>query len=62
MPRLDGIDHIHVYVTDRVAAEAWYRDVLGFTVLEKFRFWATDTGPLTLENEHGRVLAVLQRS
>jgi catechol-2,3-dioxygenase len=28
-PQLTGIDHIHVFVSDRVAAEDWYRRVLG---------------------------------
>jgi catechol 2,3-dioxygenase-like lactoylglutathione lyase family enzyme len=28
-PKLTGIDHIHVFVSDRVAAEDWYRRVLG---------------------------------
>ena len=62
MPALTGIDHIHVYVDDRAAAERWYRDVLGFTVVEKFRFWATPDGPLTLENAEGNVHLALFRA
>lgn len=62
IPPLQGIDHIHVYVTDRDAAERWYRDVLGFTVVEKFRFWATPDGPLTLEDPSGTIHLALFES
>jgi catechol 2,3-dioxygenase len=54
-PNLNGIDHVHVYVTDRVEAERWYRTVLGFERVEKFMVWATDTGPLTMEDASGTV-------
>ena len=62
IPTLDGIDHVHVYVTDRAAAERWYRDILGFTAVEKFRFWATPDGPLTLEDPAGRIHLALFES
>ena len=48
-PALDGIDHIHVYVSDREQAAAWYERVLGFTIIDKLAFWANDPrGPLTI--------------
>ena len=50
MPRLTKIDHVHIYVSDRVAAEAWYRQVLGFERVASLAFWAQDGGPLTLAN------------
>ena len=50
MPKLDGIDHIHLYVADRAAAEAWYQSVLGFTRVEALMAWAVENGPLTIEN------------
>lgn len=62
MPTLTGIDHIHVYVDDRAAAQQWYRDVLGFTPVEAFLFWATPDGPLTLENPEGTVHLALFES
>lgn len=46
--RLAGIDHVHVFVPDRIAAQDWYARVLGFTVVEALRSWAADGGPLTL--------------
>jgi len=59
---LNGIDHVHVYVTDREAAVAWYRKILGFEPLEKFSSWATETGPLTLEDPSGTVHLALFES
>ena len=47
-PPLDGIDHIHVFVTDRAAAEVWYARVLGLSRVPSLEGWAADGGPLTL--------------
>ena len=61
-PPLKGIDHIHVYVVDRVAAEDWYARVLGFTRDKKLEFWAADGGPLTLSDASGTIhLALFER-
>ncbi len=63
-PDLSGaIDHIHVYVSSRRAAAAWYGENLGFSVLEKFAFWATDEGgPLTLTDASGAIHFALFKS
>jgi len=50
VPRLDGVDHVHVYVASWDAAERWYEDVLGFKRVESLMSWAVKGGPLTLEN------------
>jgi len=47
-PNLTAVDHIHVYVKNRPAAEAWYHRVLGFTRVKQFEFWADSSGPLML--------------
>ncbi len=61
-PSLEGFDHIHLYVTDRDAAEKWYREVLGMTRVEELSFWATDGGPLTLHDANHTVhLALFER-
>lgn len=61
-PDLKGIDHVHVFVSDRVAAEAWYRRVLGFERLPELAFWATGGGPLTLANNAGSIhLALFEK-
>ena len=53
VPELLGFDHIHVYVPDRAKAEVWYREVLGFTRVKEFEFWAPDGGPLFLKSATG---------
>ncbi|MBL8207670.1 MAG: VOC family protein [Blastocatellia bacterium] len=61
-PTLQHIDHIHVHVADRNAAEAWYQSVLGFTRVEQLAFWAADGGPLTLADASGTIhLALFER-
>jgi len=61
--RLQAIDHVHVYVQNRAAAERWYAKVLGFVRSKDLEFWATGGGPLTLENETGSVhLALFERT
>ena len=49
-PELQAFDHIHVYVTNRAKAEAWYAEVLGLHRSKELEFWAADGGPLTIQN------------
>lgn len=58
-PVLDRFDHIHVYVTDRAAAEKWYSTVLGFSRKKELEMWAVPHGPLMLQNESGSVVLAL---
>ncbi len=62
-PKLNGIDHIHVYVPNREDAAEWYKDILGFTIVESLTFWAeNDQGPLTIEDPTGKIhLALFQQ-
>ena len=61
-PKINGIDHVHIYVDDRDKAEAWYQTVLGFKRVEALMVWAVENGPLTLENDKGNIhLALFQR-
>ena len=61
-PELERIDHIHVFVADRAAAEQWYGRVLGFARLPSLAFWATDGGPLTVGNASGSIhIALFER-
>ena len=64
LPKLLGIDHIHVYCSSRERAATWYVEELGFSVVEKYKFWAEDiNGPLTLESKTGGIhIALFQRS
>lgn len=62
LPRVLGIDHIHVYVSDRLRSEAWYREVLGYQRVHEFESWATSSGPLTMKNPEDNVhLAFFER-
>jgi catechol-2,3-dioxygenase len=62
VPKLTGIDHIHVFVSDRVAAEEWYRRVLGLKRELGVEPGAAGRGPLNIADESGRVhLALFER-
>ena len=58
-PELQRIDHVHVFVSDRVAAEAWYARVMGLRPIPELVFWSADGGPLTLGNASGSVHVAL---
>jgi len=61
-PKLDGFDHVHVYVKDRARAEKWYADVMGCKPVEALKIWAVNGGPLTLEDPTKSVhLALFER-
>lgn len=62
VPALLGVDHVHVFVQDRGAAERWYADVLGLTRTKALEFWAADGGPLTLQDATGTIhIALFER-
>ena len=62
VPPVRSIDHIHVFVADRPAAERWYERVLGFTRVKEYEFWASDGGPLTIQDQDGTVhIALFER-
>jgi len=61
-PALKGFDHIHVYVSTRASAEAWYARVMGLLRDAKFEPWTTGGGPLTIGNGSGTFhLALFER-
>jgi catechol-2,3-dioxygenase len=61
-PELQAFDHIHVYVTDRAKAEEWYGRILGLSRSKDLEFWATDGGPLTIQNDSGSIhIALFER-
>lgn len=62
IPKLCGIDHIHVYVPNREEAAEWFEQVLGFKIVSSLLVWATDGGPLTIEDPSGAIhLALFSR-
>ena len=61
-PPLLRLDHVHVFVADRVAAENWYARVLGFTRMKELEFWAEGGGPLTLADTSNTIhIALFER-
>lgn len=61
-PSLNSIDHIHLSVRDRAAAQNWYKKVLGFEPVSELLSWAGDGGPLTLGNAQGNIHLALFES
>jgi|GEM_PF-548796 len=61
-PGWDAVDHIHLSVTDRMAAQDWYAEVLGLEPVPELLPWAEEGGPLTLEDRRHRLhLALFER-
>jgi catechol-2,3-dioxygenase len=54
-PKMQSIDHVHVSVSDRTAAEQWYENVLGLTRVKELEFWSPGGGPLTIQNREATV-------
>jgi catechol 2,3-dioxygenase-like lactoylglutathione lyase family enzyme len=62
IPTIQGIDHLHLFVADRAAAQRWYAEVLGFEPVAELAHWAAGGGPLTLADAGGTVhLALFER-
>ncbi len=56
LPKLEGFDHIHVYVANRNDAADWYGKYLGFKISQSLAIWAKDdNGPLTIEDPSGKI-------
>ena len=61
-PRINGIDHIHVYTADRVAAQAWFAEIMAMQPIENFLPWAEGGGPLTLTDPTNKIhIALFER-
>ena len=61
-PQVLGFDHIHVFVQDRAAAEAWYARVMGLHRTPELEFWAEGGGPLTLQDSDNTIhIALFER-
>jgi catechol-2,3-dioxygenase len=61
-PTLERVDHVHVFVSDRMASEQWYAKAMGLRRVKELEFWAADGGPLTIANPSGTIhLALFER-
>jgi catechol-2,3-dioxygenase len=57
MPELKGFSHIDLTVSDRERAAAWWQDVMGFTVVSRWRGDSFDV--ITLMHPSGLVVSVM---
>ena len=58
-----GIDHIHIYASDREAAADWYADMLGLTPDPDTAMWAVSpSGPLTVADVSGNIHLAIFRA
>ena len=53
-PKLQNIDHIHVFVSNRQEALDWYSNVLGLNPIEKL-LSLPKSGPLSIKNDEGNI-------
>jgi len=54
------LDHVELYVPDRVSAAAWYAQVLGCEPVAGTELWATDPdGPVMISPDGGRTKLAL---
>ena len=53
-PKLQNIDHIHVFVSDRKKALDWYNNNLGVNPSEKM-IVLPESGPLMIRNDKGNI-------
>ena len=62
LPKLSGVDHLHVNVGNWTEAEEWYGSVLDFKRVDALVAWAVENGPLTIENPEGTIHLALFES
>ena len=63
IPELNGIDHFHLYVTNKQEAVDWYQEFLGFKPVKELEFWNDINGPLTIQDASGTIhLALFNRT
>jgi catechol 2,3-dioxygenase-like lactoylglutathione lyase family enzyme len=54
MFKVEGIDHVELFVPDRREAARWYERTLGLAVLPQHEHWAEDPrGPLMISSDGG---------
>jgi len=62
IPSIDRVDHIHIFVTNREQAQAWYASVMGLKANPDLIHRADDDGPLTIGDDAGTLhLALFER-
>ncbi len=55
-----SLDHVELFVPDRLEAARWYERVLGLTIIDAYRAWADDPrGPLMISSDDGETKLAL---
>ncbi|PWK52804.1 VOC family protein [Pleionea mediterranea] len=62
LPKLNGIDHIHLNVPNKSKAADWYKEILGLSVDQQYDNWNTNKGPLMLKNDDDNIHLALFES
>lgn len=59
--RMGRLDHVHLRVPNRNEAVIWYRENLGFEVVEEYAFWAEgfEGGPVQISADGGKTTLAL---
>ena len=57
--RVDGIDHVELFVPDRYVAAKWYEQVFGIKIVSDYEDWAVEGGPLMVSSDGGRTKLAL---
>ena len=53
--KMGKLDHMHLMVPDRYEAARWYRETLGFEIVEEYEEWArVKGGPLHISADGGQ--------
>lgn len=58
--RVDGMDHVELFVSDPYEAAKWYERVLGLTIVREHEDWAAG-GPLMISSDGGKTMLALFR-
>lgn len=51
--KIVSIDHVHIFVKNQYDSAKWFKDILGFEILEKYQAWVNG-GPLSISADSGR--------
>ncbi len=52
--RVQQIDHVELFVPDRLEGAKWYQKVLGLTIVHEYKQWAENPhGPLMISSDGG---------
>jgi catechol-2,3-dioxygenase len=57
--KVEQIDHIHVFVKDKIEAANWYKNILGLEPINSYENPLDEGGPFTLSSDGGKTCIAL---